>query len=256
MEWVKWRRGASAILCGAMVCLTGCSTGTAPKTGKTVVVLVDRSASTGADRNLYARALDRVLGGLQPGDRIIGAWITESSAGDFRDYLDEELPAPFPSMQIWDVASKYKEGKKKWEEDIEQSRNRIREGMEHLMQQPSASAKTKIFESLRVVGQILASELRAKKILLLLSDMVEDSETANFEGGRLDKAFVGKEIGRQRQMGILPDLRGVEVFVAGVRGEPVDRAAAIEQFWRAYFAETGAVVGPGAISRALPSFGE
>lgn len=255
MGWTRWRRAAFGILSAGLICLTGCTARSEQPAGKAVVILVDRSLSAGADRELYARAMDRVQQDLQPGDRIIGAWITESSAEDFRDYLDSELPAPFPPMGALDIASKYKRDKEQWDVQMAESLAHVRRGIATLMEQPSRSGKSKIFESLRVVGQILASERRPRKIVILLSDMVEDSETADFEHARLDKAFVEKMVAQQRENGTLPNLQGVTVFAAGVRGSPVDRAAAIEQFWRGYFEAAGANVGPGAISRALPSFG-
>ena len=89
-----------------------------------------------------------------------------------------------------------------------------------------------------------------------MCDMVEDSAIANFETARLDDGFIDNEIARQKEQRILPSLGGVRVYVVGARGEPLHRAALTEQFWRRYFAETGAQLAPGAYSRALPNIGE
>jgi hypothetical protein len=223
---------------------------------KAVVVLVDRSASTGADRDLYRRGIARILESLRSGDRIVGGWITGASAADFREYLDEELPPPLPPIGVLDTASKYKARKESWERKTEEQKTKIREDLERLLDKPSAAARTEIFESLRIVGQLLAPEPRPTKLLVLMCDMVEDSALANFETMRLDDAFIEKEIARQQEQRILPALRGVRVYVVGARGEPLERAAMMEQFLRQYFAAAGAEVTPGAYSRALPSFGE
>lgn len=84
--------------------------------------------------------------------------------------------------------------------------------------------------------------------------MIEDSAVANFEKTHIDAPFIQREIERQRTAGVLPDLRGIVVFVAGARAEPLERAAAIENFSRQYFTVTGAEIGPGGYSRTLPSF--
>jgi hypothetical protein len=235
---------------------TGCQSKRPGKAGKVVVVLVDRSASTEADRNLYQRAMEKIEERLKPGDRIIAGWITATAAADFRDYLDEELPAPLPPMGIMDVPAKYKDKKKSWERNYEQQRSKIRANLKQFLGPPSTSARTKIFESLRVAGQLLASGQRSKKMLILLCDMIEDSGVADFQRVHIDDSFIKKEIARQRRTGVLPNLRGVRVFVVGTRAEPLQRAAAIERFWRQYFAATGAVIPSGGYSRALPTFNE
>jgi hypothetical protein len=109
---------------------------------------------------------------------------------------------------------------------------------------------------MKVSGEILGSEKRPTKVLVLLSDMIEDSDMGNFERLQLDDSLTRREIERQRKAGLLPDLRGVRVYVVGANAVPMDRAAAIERFWRSYFSTCGATLGPGAYSRALPSFEE
>ena len=224
------------------------------ETTKTVVVLVDRSASTGRDRALYQRAAKAVIEGLKPGDRLIASPITEASANDFRDYLDASLPAPLAPLRLWDVPQKYAAEKQAWEEQYKTKMNQIRQATDKLLEAPSGSPKTRIFESLRITAQILASEHRPVKVVVVLSDMLEDSNEADFEAMQLSDAAIAKELARQQQQQIVPDLRGVRVFVAGASGEPLERAAALERFWRRYFQEAGALIDPGGYSRAVPNF--
>ena len=84
--------------------------------------------------------------------------------------------------------------------------------------------------------------------------MVEESDLADFAHTHPDDAFIRKEISRQQKAGIMPDLRGVNIFVAGAQAPTLHRAAAIERFWKQYFEATGAVMDPGGYSRALPKF--
>lgn len=237
-------------------CAVACESRQPDDTAKAVILFLDRSASTEADRSLYAQACERIFSALQPGDRIVAGWITESTAADFRSYIDEELPAQIPPMGIADVQLQYKKKQQVWEHDYQSRREVIRRKLEDLSSWNSTSARTKIFESVRVAAQVFASEQRPTKFLILVSDMIEDSDVANFERARLDDSFIVGEIARQRDAGILPDLSGVRVFAAGASAETMQRAAAVERFWREYFASTGASMGPGDYSRALPEFDE
>jgi hypothetical protein len=234
----------------------GCSHVEPGNSGKLIVILVDRSQSTKSDRELYAKACERVLSGMQPGDRLVAGYITDRSAADFDKYLDEELPPPLPSMKITDIPSQYKKKKSQWDRESETRREEIRRRIADLLAWQSSAARTKIFESLRVASQLIASERRPNKQLILLSDMVEDSEIANFEKARLDEAFVQREISRQQAAGMLPNLRGVRVYVAGAHADSLERGAAIEKFWLAYFAAAGAVLDPGWYSRTIPRLGD
>jgi hypothetical protein len=236
--------------------LAGCAPREPAQTGKLILVLVDRSQSTGPDRELYAQASERILSSLRPGDRLVAGYITDRSAADFRTHLDEELPPALPAMKITDVPSQYRESQAQWERDSQARREGIQRKLRDLLAWESSAVRTKIFESLRVAGQILGSERRPNKHLILLSDMIEDSEIANFEQLRLDEAFIRKEIARQQGAGILPALRGVKVYVAGAQAESLERSAAIEKFWREYFAAAGAIIEAGGYSRALPKLGE
>lgn len=219
-----------------------------------IIVLIDRSASTDQDRALYKRAVDDVLNKLKPGDRLVAAWITESSASDFRNYLDESLPPPLPPMRIWDVPAKYNRTKQAWEQQDKTETEKMRDGMARLLSFPSASPETGIFESLRIAGQIFASEPRPHKVLIVLSDMVEDSREAHFDKMRLDDTAIAKEIALQQREHVMPNLRGVHVYVAGALGEPMQRSADVERFWKRYFHQAGAQLDPGDYSRAVPNF--
>ncbi len=254
MRYLQLRKAVPLFAVTLLAWMTGCARPRPPDAGKAVVVFVDRSQSTQADRELYAQACERILSLIQPGDRIIAGWITDRSVDDFRSHVDEELPPRLPPKTITDIELQYKKRQDAWERDVQARREDVRHKLHELLSWESTASRTKIIESLRVAGQILGSERRPRKLLILLSDMIEESDLANFTHARLDDTFIRKEISRQQKAGILPDLHGVRVFVAGADAATLERAAAIERFWKQYFEATGAVMDPGGYSRALPKF--
>lgn len=239
---------------GAGLLLMACLERQPAQTGKLVVMLVDRSQSTKEDRDLQHQACERILANLRAGDRLLAAYITDQSAADFRHALDEELPPPFPSMKLWDIESQYRKRKAEWERGFAERQREVKQKMEAFLNWESSARWTRIFETLRAAGQLTSLDRRPNKQLILFSDMIEESEVANFARFRPDEAFTRKEIERQRRAGILPDLRGVKVYVAGAHADTLERWAAIEKFWREYFAASGAELV--AYSRALPPLGE
>jgi hypothetical protein len=242
------------VLAAALAVTVACNRQQAGRPPKAVVLLVDRSASTLADRELYRKAAEKLQGTLGPGDRFVAGWITARSGEDLRSYLDESLPSAPPPMGVLDIPSRYKGKRQAWERDYAERIANIRAQVSQFLDAPSAAQRTHIFESLRVVAQLLAGEQRPRKLVVFLCDMVEDSDVANFEKDRLDDAVIANLIGRHQSAGILPALSGIRVFVAGARAQPLQQAAAIERFWKQYFAATGAVLA--AYSRALPAFEE
>jgi hypothetical protein len=99
--------------------------------------------------------------------------------------------------------------------------------------------KTNILSSLNVAQQLFDGDVR-EKVLVILSDMIEDSDRYNFERLRLTKQEEQKILAEQRERGELPDLRGVLVCVAGANAPTTERFKDVEGFWLLYLTATGA----------------
>jgi hypothetical protein len=213
-------------------------------------VLLDRSRSAAADSRIYEDAVRRVLKGVKPGDRFVMAAITATSGDDFRVSVDRSLPSSLPAQGFLDEPRKYQADLKIRESEVAERTKAIFDDAEAFLKVKSSANKSALFESLLVVSPLLKAEER-RKVLLVLSDMMEDSAGVSFERNPPTDASTKRTLENQQKVHTLPDLSGVAICVAGAVASPPERAAAVERFWRAYFAATGAIVRPGAYARTL-----
>jgi hypothetical protein len=216
------------------------------------VVLLDQSASVRADRPIYENAVRDLLQIVREGDRFVMAPITESSGADFRISIDHTLPPPFRAQTWLEEPVRYRRELQQHERQVQEARERLIREAGELITRDANAARTAIFESVRVVAPLMTADDR-RDVLVVLSDMLEDSNAADFEARPPDDRFTEREIARQRAAHVLPALTGVTVCAAGVVSSPPERAASVERFWRAYFAAAGARVADGAFARTLTS---
>ena len=104
---------------------------------------------------------------------------------------------------------------------------------------------TNIFDALSLAQRVFATYHRDRKVLVIFSDMIEESAQYNFRRKPPDITQTARIIKRQQAAGNLPDLNGVEVYVVGA-GEgtysnlPSSQIRAVEEFWLKYFKACGA----------------
>jgi hypothetical protein len=102
-----------------------------------------------------------------------------------------------------------------------------------------SSAKTlhtDIFSTLFKVADFIRDDARPTA-LVLLSDMIHDSQGRSFE--RLAQVPSPEWIARQREKGLVPDLRGVCVTAVGPDASTA-KGVRIRAFWENYFRTAGA----------------
>lgn len=92
--------------------------------------------------------------------------------------------------------------------------------------------------------------------LILLSDMLEDSEAYNFEKQRFTDAFELQAIADAARDGRLPDLAGAKVYVAGASAQSAGRACDVQKFWLAYIKAANGRLSPENYGPALMNFGQ
>ena len=221
--------------------------------GTVVVVLVDESESTKADRELRRTALDAISRGLSPGDRVIISPITDKSLSDFRFNIDERLPPTPPPMNLLDSTNDWRRRQKEHEGKVASARDRINSQLKEFQERPQIAQKTAIFDSLGLAAQFLAAE-NHRGTLVLLSDMLEDSGSVNFEQDSFRGNYFGNLLNRLGETGLIPDLQGAEIYLAGARATTPERAAAVANFWRRYFEAAKAPLKSGRYGRALVNF--
>ena len=183
-SWPTWV--GAYLLVGGM--LFGCGGSSEPAqeniepAGKLVVVLLDRSGSVRNDRAIYERALTTIVAKVNDGDRFIMGSITSASGTDFGSSIDYTLPPALGDQGWLDEPVKYKREFEARQKELGEIRDNLERDISAFLDEKRDAARTTIFESLRVVEPLFHAEQR-KKVLVILSDMLEDSGVANFDQG-------------------------------------------------------------------------
>jgi hypothetical protein len=209
---------------------------------KVVLVYVDLTQSIkGADIDrIYTPTLRSLMESLQPGDRLVLAEISEQTLGNFAPAADVPFPVTGRSMDDTDALDA---GKKK-----------LRDQWRKLTAQRGKAKATVIVDSMGAAAQIFARDPRKRKWLLILSDMVEESKVANFAKAVPDAAATDALLRERRGKGLMPDLKGVQVFVAGAAAPGAEQYTAIQDFWLEYFRAAGAQVSEKTYGRVALTF--
>ena len=118
----------------------------------------------------------------------------------------------------------------------------------------SAIAKSDIFASLKSISSVIKQSTAPDKIVLIVSDMLENSSVANFyadQGRSVRNVVVAKELRAVEDSHLLADFGGARVYVIGA-GLLADDAAhsksyrdpktmqALQSFWSEYFNRSNA----------------
>jgi hypothetical protein len=196
---------------------------------RVIVVFVDMSGSTNqARRTVYSEAFDKIYQNLQQGDRLVVGTITSRSFIDFKPVVDAEVP----KQSIW-------VNRISFEQNFAKTKKTIQQEVGSLLSRKRGTPYTEILNSLNIADTIFHEETR-QKILVILSDMVQDSKEYNFERSDITEKYINDLIRYRHQQKLIPDLSGVKVYVAGASADDSRKFRSIERFWSIYFAKTGA----------------
>ena len=199
------------------------------KNPRVVAVFVDMSGSTNqARRTVYRNAFEKIYENLQQGDRIIVGTITGRSYIDFKPAVDAEIP----EQSIWVNRIAYEQNLAKTKKDIQTA-------VEKLLSARLGTPRTEIINSLNIADKIFHNEKR-QKILILLSDMIQDSKEYNFDRVNVTDAYITKIIRDRQKQNLIPKLDDVKVYVAGASAADSKKFRSIEKFWNRYFVACGA----------------
>jgi hypothetical protein len=255
-QLARWRL---ALLLGLMALpvlalATGCtrSSQAAPYRGTSVVIFVDFSDSVGGnDRTGFRREIEKlILPWLQPGDSFLVAPIHDKTLTQFRPLVEAELP-PRVQFNGWlNNVIKFNREAKETDARIVQVKETLRTQTAEALGRASQARYTDIFSSLLVAEKLFSAEDR-RKVLILMSDMIEDYPPYAFDRMAWTPTTTSKilsELGAQRA---IPDLRGVCVYVSGVSAPSAELANNIGRFWEAYFQKAGADLHPSRYAHVL-----
>ncbi len=196
---------------------------------RAIVVFVDMSGSTNkARRTVYRNAFDKIYKNLREEDRIVVGTITSHSYIDFKPAVDVDIP----KQTIWDNRLQY-------EQKLAKIKKSVKDAVNRLLSRKKGTPYTEILNSLNVADTILHKEKR-KKILVILSDMIQDSKQYKFERYKISNKYIANVIRNQKRQNLIPNLGDVKVYVAGASAPNSKKFRDIQKFWARYFTESKA----------------
>ncbi|MFQ5772519.1 MAG: hypothetical protein ACE5HX_18425 [bacterium] len=199
------------------------------KSARVIVVFVDMSGSTDrVRRTVYREAFEKIYQNLQQGDRIVVGAITGRSYIDFKPVVDAEIP----KKSIW-------VNRIQFEQNLAKTRENIRKEVNQLLSRKRGTPRTEILNSLNIAETIFHDEKR-EKVLVILSDMVQDSKEYNFDRLKVTDEYIANIIKHRKKQNLIPKLTNVKVYVAGASADNSKKFRSIEKFWTRYFSASGA----------------
>ncbi|HUL30084.1 MAG TPA: hypothetical protein VLZ03_06470 [Thermodesulfobacteriota bacterium] len=209
-----------------------------------IVILVDMSASADqARRTVCKEAFEKIYQNLRQGDRVLVGTITSQSYVEFKPTVDEEIP----KKTVWD-------NRLQFERALTNAKEKIRKEVNKLLAQKQGTLLTEILDSLNIADIIFHDEKERQKILVILSDMIEDSKEGKFDKDKITDEYINHVIRSRQKNKLMPDLRGVKIYVAGASAADSEKFRAIQAFWAHYLAESGADYSPHRYGHSLINF--
>jgi hypothetical protein len=195
-------------------------------------VFFDLSQSAQNVRAGYLSDFEKVVDGLAGGEHILGAGITAQSLASGRFQIDETIPKYSP----------FTDSKLTYRKRLQNSQAAVKQDARKLLDGPAAPA-TDLMGAMQLAEKVFQSSgaVSAKtRLLIVFSDMVEDSARYNFQKENLTPARVAAVVESERKAGRMPALKGVKVWVSGAGGSAPERFLQIQDFWIQYFRAAGA----------------
>jgi CHAT domain-containing protein len=209
-----------------------------------IIILVDMSASADQARHTVCKeAFEKIYRNLRHGDRVVVGTITSQSYIEFKPAVDEEIP----KKTVWANRLQY-------EKKLTDTREKIRREVNKLLSQKQGTPLTEILDSLNIADIIFHDDKERQKVLVVLSDMIQDSKEYKFDKEKITDEYINKVIRYRQKNNLMPHLTGVKVYVAGASAADSEKFRAIQAFWAHYFAESGADFSPHRYGHSLINF--
>ena len=223
-----------ALAVGMSGLLTGCRSRDAKS--HAIVTLFDTSDSTINTRERYQREFEeKVLKALQGGETLIVDLITENTLATSYP-IEVEFPKFDPT----------RDNRLMHQQKMQQLKEKVKQELRTLLQRQSP--RTDLLNAFVAAAKVLNGD-RCKhasdKILIVFSDMIEQSARYDFTGMKLTERQIRQLIETLQKTDRLPDLKGVKVWIVGATaaeqgGLPPEKIYEIEKFWMEYFKACGA----------------
>ena len=200
----------------------------------TVVILIDHSDTIAPqDNELYLQSIQSVSDGLRGGDRILIAQIGNSGRAEFLPVFDHTVLQTNIRLDQEDAVTAAKE--------------LVTAAMPGLLRQKNVKGTlhTRILETIAAASQAFRHKTDHRDRIIILSDGIEDSALADFDGSPTDnvasivEADFPELFKKLQAADLLPPLPGVQLSIIGAGG---NNYATVQQFWQQYALRIGATV--------------
>jgi hypothetical protein len=212
-----------------------------------LVILIDRSESVDKPemRRLYGRSLKTLLQSIRLGDALEVGWITD------REELELAVDTTLPSPGALSNPLIAKAESIRADSDLA----KIADSLEHLLAlQPRKIRHTAIVQSVGLASRVFATHDGAHQILVIMSDMVEQSGDIDFRREYPTPPRIDAIITKLRTEHRIPSLRGVRIHVLGAASGNNELDRHVRDFWFAFFDSTGAELRASDYGAALVGF--
>ena len=248
---IHWLLG---LLMPLLLAAWGCTQTSVASTpeGTEYVVFVDFSDSIRKDgHNLFLEDLTRqIIPTLAAGDHILIAAISDKTLTAFRPLVEETFPAQ-PRFNGWSQnLLQYKAVAREIKSQVPKSREKVHQGVKKIFSGNRSSLKTDIFSSLTLAEKLFHNVPR-NKVLVLMSDMIEDYPPYRFDRMTWTEESTEELLMELDDNGMIPDLSDVCVYISGVSAQSPRMAADIGSFWTAYFKRANADMHPSRYAHVL-----
>jgi hypothetical protein len=218
------------IVVATSIALAACVMSACMNSTMTTVVLLDGSCSR-VNLAAYRDAWTKVAAEVNPGDRLVLGRIT-LDVREFKPEFDVTLPAPWALL----------DNPLDRDERVTAFQAQVTEAIKKALDAP-CSNRTAILDTLDVAAHFLVADARPRRRLIILSDMLEDSEIARFDKG-LTARQAAQLLETRRRNGALPRLNDTDVFVVGAAASSDVLRRDVQRFWTSYFEAAGARLKP------------
>src|SRR5438132_11623757 len=195
---------------------------------RVTTVLFDLSGSTSpqAIRQQYLKDFSKILNQTASGG-VIAA-----------DIIDDNPLAhsTFPINESFDRYEPMNEHKLDYERRVHQKRDAVIKQADTIVRKPAGRPGSSVIDSMQLAERVFATFEGDHKLLVIFSDMIEQSRRYDFTGENLTAARIGQIIAKEQSAGRLPELQDVEVCVVGAGaatsgGVPAEKLLSITEFW-------------------------
>jgi hypothetical protein len=192
-------------------------------------LLVDRSDPAG---NLSAleQTIHSVEEAIAPGERLI-VGVSVGSAPDTRVAMDLVKP----EGSVWESALKVRAKEKAFKDCLVSTKA-------SLIAASETAKFSALVETLSFVSSVLtAGPAVPSRRLIVFSDMIQNTAELSFWGN--NPVAPVQALAKVENSKLIPDLKGVSVYVAGAGGGvAAAKAQLIKDFWKSYFEKAGATL--------------